>query len=181
MEKKNGDWTIKGTEKIFENEFFKVYNDKVIQPDGKDGEYATIEFVEGVSVLPIDDDGLVYLTRQFRYAVGRESLETVAGGIEDEEPLEAAKREAREELGIEAGEWIPLGAIDADTSILKAPSHQFIARKLSFRKPERDDTEEMESVKMKLDEAVQKVLDGEITHAPSCVLLLKAAISQDKK
>ncbi len=98
MERKNGNWTIKGTEKKFGNDFFKVFEDKVIQPDGKDGNYATIKFVSGVSVLPIDDDDFVYLTKQFRYSAGRETLEVVAGGIENENPLDAAKREVKEEL-----------------------------------------------------------------------------------
>ena len=65
MERKNGNWTIKKTEKKFANDFFKVFNDKVIQPDGKDGSYATIEFVSGVTVLPIDDEDFVYLTNSF--------------------------------------------------------------------------------------------------------------------
>ena len=39
MGRKNGNWTIKGRRKIFENDFFKVFEDEVIQPDGKDGTY----------------------------------------------------------------------------------------------------------------------------------------------
>lgn len=55
MKKKNGNRTIKKRGEIFENDFFKVFEDDIIQPDGKDGKYATIRFVPGVSVLPIDD------------------------------------------------------------------------------------------------------------------------------
>src|SRR4051812_29040722 len=112
MGRKNGNWTIKHTRKIFENDFFKVFEDEVIQPDGKDGKYATIRFVQGAAVLPLDDDGFIYLTKQFRYALGREDLEVVSGAIEDENPSEAARREAREELGIEAEEWTDLGVIE---------------------------------------------------------------------
>lgn len=112
MSKKNGNWTINETENKFENEFFKVSEDKVIPPDGKEGLYATIVIIEGVAVLPIDDDGNAYITRQFRYALGRKNLEAIAGGINKGEPLENAKREAKEELGIEANEWISLGKIE---------------------------------------------------------------------
>lgn len=174
MERKNGNWTIKKTEKKFDNDFFKVFEDKVIRPNGEDGEYATIEFVPGVSVLPIDDEDFVYLTRQFRYSAGRETLEVVAGGIEDESATDAAKREVKEELGINAEEFTEIGTIQLDNSIIKAPSTLFTARKLSFGKPDRDDSEEMETVKISFREAVEKVINGEITHAPSCVLLLKA-------
>jgi 8-oxo-dGTP pyrophosphatase MutT (NUDIX family) len=48
---------------------------------------------------------MAYLTREFRYAIGRESIEVAGGGIDEEEsPLEAARREAREELGVDASE-----------------------------------------------------------------------------
>jgi 8-oxo-dGTP pyrophosphatase MutT (NUDIX family) len=175
MKKKNGDWTIKDTKKIFENDFFKVYEDDVIEPDGKDGKYATIDFPPGVSILPIDDDGNIYITRQFRYALGREDLEAIAGGIEGEGRLQAAKREAREELGIEAGDWKYLGKIESDTGITNSLCHLYLARKLTFKKPKRESTEDIETVKMKLDKAVEKVMKGEITHGQTCVLVLKAA------
>ncbi len=181
MEKKNGNWTIKKTEKKFDNEFFKVFEDKVIRPNGEDGSYATIQFVAGVSVLPIDDEDFVYLTKQFRYVAGRKTLEVVAGGIEDETPLAAAKREIKEELGITAKEFAEIGTIQLDNSIIKAQSTLFTARKLSFGKTDLDDSEEMETVKISFREAVEKVLNGEITHAPSCVLLMQAWLKKSEK
>jgi ADP-ribose pyrophosphatase len=176
MTKKNGDWTIKDTKKIFGNDFFEVFEDNVIQPDGKDGKYATIRLKPGACVLPIDDEGNIYLTKQFRYALGREDLESVAGAIEGESPLEAAKREAREELGIEAEDWTQLGKIESDTSITNSTAYLFLARKLTFQEPEREGTEQIEMVKMRLNDAVQKVLSGEITHGQTCVLILKATL-----
>lgn len=174
MEKKNGNWTIKKTRKVFDNDFFKVFNDQVVRPDGADGDYATIRFVPGVSVLPIDEENLVYLTKQFRYVAGEKTLEVVAGGVEDEEPLAAAKREVKEELGINAEEFEEIGTIQLDNSIIKAASTLFIARKLSFGKSDQDAAEEIETIKITLEEAVEKVVSGEITHAPSCILLMRA-------
>jgi len=174
MSKKNGNWTIKKTKKIFFNDYFKVFQDDVVRPNGKDGKYATIEFVPGVSVLPIDDENFVFLTKQFRYVAGKDTLEVVAGGVEDETPLAAAKREVKEELGITAKEFIKLGTIQLDNSIIKSETTQFIARSLTFGETDGDAAEEMNVVKIKFKEAVEKVLNGEITHAPSCVLILKA-------
>jgi 8-oxo-dGTP pyrophosphatase MutT (NUDIX family) len=176
MEKKNGPWTIKETESVFKNDFIEVFNDQVVQPDGKRGEYATVEMKPGVCILAIDEEENVYLTRQFRYALGAESLETIAGGMDEGSPLENAKREAKEEMGIEADEWIDLGAAETDTSIVNCPAHFFVARKLKFGKPKREGTEAMKPVKMKFDEAVEKVLSGEIKHGASCVLILKAKL-----
>jgi 8-oxo-dGTP pyrophosphatase MutT (NUDIX family) len=181
MEKKNGNWTIKETKQVFDNDFFKVLDDRVIKPNGENGSYATIEFVPGVSVLPIDDEDFVYLTRQFRYSAGQETLEVVAGGIEDESPLDAAKREVKEELGISAEEFDEIGTIQIDNSIIKGQSTLFVARKLTFGETDRDEAEEMETVKISFKDAVEKVFNGEITHAPSCILLLRAWIENQKQ
>ena len=174
MKKKNGEWTIKRTEKIFENDFFKVFEDDVIAPDGKDDKYATIDFPPGVSVLPVDDEGNIYLTRQFRYAPGRECVEAIAGAIENEGRLQAAKREAREELGIEAEDWKYSGKIQSDTGITNSLCHLYLARRLTFKKPNRESSENIKTIKMKLDKAVEKVMKGEITHPQACILILKA-------
>ena len=174
MKKKKGDWTIKDTEKIFENDFFKVFEDDVIAPDGEDDKYATIDFPPGVSVLPIDDEGNIYITRQFRYALGRDTVEAVAGAIEREGRLQAAKREAREELGIEAEDWKYLGKIECDTGITNSLCHLYLARKLTFKTPNPESSESIKTVKMKLDKAVEKVMKGEITHPQACILILKA-------
>lgn len=178
MEKKNGPWKIRESNSIFKNEFIELVNDKVIQPDGKEGEYATVQMKPGVLVLAIDDEENVYLTRQFRYALGAESLEAIAGGMDEGSPEENAKREAKEELGIEADEWISLGGAETDTSIVRSTAHFFVARKLRFSEPKREGTEAMKPVKMKFDEAVEKVLSGEIEHALSCLLILKSRLLQ---
>jgi 8-oxo-dGTP pyrophosphatase MutT (NUDIX family) len=170
MERKNGPWTIRKSEIKYENGHFTVQEDEVTRPDGKPGAYATIHMPPGVGVIAVDDAGNAHLAKQFRYGLGRDSIEIVAGSMENgETPLDAAKRELKEELGIEAKEWTPLGTCDMDTSIVVAPMHLFLARGLSFTEPEREGT-----VSMPLEQAVQMVMTGEITHAPSGVLLFKA-------
>lgn len=175
MARSHGPWTIEGTTLKYRNEHLELREDQVIQPDGEPGTYATVTAPCGVLVLPLDDEGSVYLTRQFRYAIGRESVEVVAGGIEEQEsPLAAARREALEELGIEAAEWSELGTIDVDTSLLYSPMHLFLARRLTFTEPEREGTETIRTVKVPLDEAARMVRESRITHAASCVLILRA-------
>lgn len=178
MTKKNGDWTIKQTKKVFENGFFSVFDDEVIQPDGKEGSYATIDFKPGAAVLPIDEEENIYLTRQFRYALGRIDLEVAAGVIEDESPLEAAQREALEELGIEAEEWQDLGLIEENTSITRSRIYLYAARNLTYKKPKPEGTEEIEVIKMPLKEGIEKVMSGEIMHDLTCLLILKTSLSR---
>jgi ADP-ribose pyrophosphatase len=172
--RKIGDWTQLDTKKIFENDFFTVREDDVIEPDGKNGKYATIDVKSGVAVLPLDDEDNVYLTRQFRYAIERPSVEAIAGSLDDEEPLDGAKREAKEELGIEAREWTPLGKIEVLTSICRSTTYLFLAGGLTFTKPERESTEDIKQLRTTLDEAFEKVISGEIVHADTCVLVVRA-------
>ena len=175
MKTKNGNWTIKERKKKFANGFFTVFEDDVVRPDGKPDTYATIDFLPGIAVLPVDIERSIYLTKQFRYALERKNIEAVCGAIDGETPLDAAKRELKEELGIEAKDWTTLGKIQTDTSITNSTSHLFLARGLTFGTPEREATEDIETVKMPLDEAVEKVNSGEITNGPTCMLILRAA------
>jgi ADP-ribose pyrophosphatase len=134
----------------------------------------------GVTVLPVDANGRVHLVRQFRYALGAESLEAPAGGVDEgESPLDAAKRELKEEMGIEADAWEPVGTVHIDTSIVHCPDHLFVARGLTVGKPDREGTEEMKTVRVSLAEAVEMVVRGEIVQASSCVLILRAARAEE--
>ncbi len=176
MAQKHGPWTIQETSQKYQNSFINVCEDQVLQPDGQPGTYATVTMKPGVAILPIDTNGVVYLTRQFRYAIGKESIEVICGAVEeDEPPLEAAQREIQEELGIKAEEWIDLGIVNLDTSIVHCPVHLFLARQLTFTQTNQEGTETIETLQIAFNAAVQMVRDNAIAHAPSCVLLLKAS------
>ena len=176
MARKHGPWTIKETHRRYRNEWIEVCEDEVTKPDGRPGTYATIKLKDGVEVLALDDDGFVYLAREFRYALGREDTEAVGGTIDDgETPLEAAKRELREEMGIEAEEWAELGRAHHTTSIVDSTTTLFLAQKLRFGEKEEDSTENIKVEKIKLDEAVEMALSDRMTHATSCVLILRVS------
>lgn len=175
--KKNGPWKIKKSKKIYENFWMKFREDEVIFPNGKDGKMAMLEVRNGVSVLPIDEKGNVYLVKQFRYIMQKNSIETCSGAVNDnEDNLTAAKRELKEELGIKAGEWVELGAVNPFTSIVKSYQQMFLARELEFKKDNQDNTENIKLVKKEFKEAVEMVKNGNITHTPSCVLILEAGL-----
>jgi 8-oxo-dGTP pyrophosphatase MutT (NUDIX family) len=173
---RHGPWEIHQRQTRFQNQFIEVVEDAVTRPDGSPGHYTTVSMKAGVTVLPLDSDGNVHLARQFRYAAGRQTLELPTGAVEaGEEPLDAARRELREELGIESHQLTSLAAVDLDTSIVRCTAWLFLAQGLHTTAPDPDPTEAIERVSMPFHEALQLVMDGQITHAPSCVLLLKAA------
>jgi ADP-ribose pyrophosphatase len=176
--KQHGPWRIVESHHVYQDAWIRVRKDEVIRPDGKPGMHSVVTLKPGITVLAVDDDGNVYLTEEFHYGVGRTTVEAVSGGIEpDELPLGAAKRELREELGIEAEEWLDLGVVDPFTASVVSPTQLYLARKLRFGDQSPEGTEQIQCVKMTLAEAVQKVITSEITHGPSCVVILKAAMN----
>jgi len=177
MTRTKGPWLVEETVHRYKNNWLELNEDRVIRPDGTPGSFATVRMKPGVSVLAMDDDGSVYLTIEYKYAVERESIEVVSGGIDEgESTIAAARRELREELGLEAAEWTELGFVDPFTSAINSPAALFLARQISVFEATPEGTEVIKLLRLALSDAVQMVMDGRITHGPSCVLILKAAL-----
>jgi ADP-ribose pyrophosphatase len=171
---RHGPWTITHSHPIYQDPWIRVVRDDVIRPDGLPGTYSTVQLKAGVTAIALDDAEHVLLTREFHYAVGRVTLEGASGGIESDESAEqAAARELLEELGIRAGRWTDLGTVDPFTAAILSPTRMFLARDLDFQPPQLEGTEQIECVRMPLSEAIQLVLDSQITHGATCVALLK--------
>ena len=173
----HGPWKIKQSNEVYQDPFIKVRLDAVVRPDGKDGQHVVVEMKPGVCVLAIDESENVYLTREFHYGVGRYSLEAVSGGIEPgENPDLTAQRELQEEIGLEAKHWEHVGTVDPFTTIVVSPTRLYIVRGLSETPKDPEGTEIIETVVLPLNDAVKMVEQGEITHAPTCVVLLQAKL-----
>lgn len=170
----HGPWTVVASRVVYSDPWIDVRKDDVIRPDGKPGTYSVVAVRRGVTVLALDDEGVLHLTEEFHYGVGRVTLEGVSGGMEaGEEPLQTARRELAEELGIHARNWTDLGTVDPFTSSVDSPTRMFLARSLSHGPSNPEGTELIRCVKVPLAEAVAMVLDSRITHAPTCVAILK--------
>ena len=68
-------WTVLKSDQKYCRDILEVCEDQVIDAQGKEGTYSTVKMPPGICVIPFDDEGFVYLTREFRYALGRESIE----------------------------------------------------------------------------------------------------------
>ena len=173
--KQHGPWQIIEHSEVYRDPWLRVTCDNVIRPDGEPGTHSVVEIKPGVSVLAVDERQHVFLTEEFHYAVGRTTTETVSGGIEPgEQPQESAARELQEEIGLTARRWDHVATVDPLTASVTSPTQLFIARDLQQVETNPEGTELIRRLRVPLAEAVKMVLDGRITHAPSCVLILLA-------
>jgi ADP-ribose pyrophosphatase len=177
----HGPWTIKQSDDVYADPFIQVRVDQVIRPDGNDGQHVVVMMKPGVCVLALDEANNVYLTSEFHYGVGRYSLEAVSGGIEPGEDRElTARRELQEEIGLNAKHWEHIGSVDPFTTIVVSPTQLYLVGGLSSAPRNPEGTELIDTEVMPLDEAIESIDRGGITHAPTCVLLLQAKIRQLK-
>src|SRR5271168_1526578 len=132
--------------------------DSVILPRGTEAIYEYVEIKNGSSTLAMEDNGDVWLVREWKYAIDRPSLEVVSGGLEPgEAPLDGARRELREEAGLTASEWMQVGFVDPFTTMLRCPNYMFVARGLTAVAWDPEEAEIIERVRMPLKEAVDQV------------------------
>jgi len=144
--------------------YLTVESHTVELPDGRVIEdWPYVISPDYINVVPVTPEGEFLCFRQTKYAVEGLSLAPVGGYIEPgEDPLPAAQRELREEMGYEAAEWIPLGSYRVGANRGIATGHLFLA--LGARhvaEPHSDDLEEQELLRLSLAEMEEALSRGE--------------------
>ncbi len=171
-------WKLISSRKLFENPWFTVEEDQVINPAGDEVSYGKILLNNiAVGIVPLDSDGYTWLVGQTRYVPDVYSWEIPMGGSPlGEEILATAKRELKEETGLSAETWTPLLHVHTSNSITNEEGYVFVAEGLQMGETAFEDSEDITVKKIPLSEAIQMALAGEITDAISVAALFKLAI-----
>jgi 8-oxo-dGTP pyrophosphatase MutT (NUDIX family) len=173
-------WRRRSRDVAYENQWITVWHDDVTRPDGGPGIYGVVHFRSvAVGVVPIDDSDQVTLVGQYRYTLDAWSWEIPEGGVPfGEDPLDGARRELREETGIEAAVWQEIGRFHLSNSISDEAAVAYIATGLTRGEPSPDETEALEVRQVTFDEALAMTLDGRITDALSVLALQRVGLAR---
>lgn len=171
-------WKQQSNRQIFENPWFRVEQDDVINPGGGLSHYGKILFKNiAIGIVPLDENNNTWLVGQYRYVPDCYSWEIpMGGGPLNVDPLESAKRELSEETGLSAASWETLMHLHTSNSVTDERGIVYVARELSQGATAFEETEDLKVMRLPLKEAVERVIAGEITDAVSVAALLRLAL-----
>jgi 8-oxo-dGTP pyrophosphatase MutT (NUDIX family) len=168
-------WQTLGTRIVYDNHWLRLREDTVIRPDGREGTYSVVEMRPSVGILALNEADEVAMVTQWRYTLGRSSVEIPTGGSETSDPdlRAAAARELREETGLSARHWRELGFVDNCNGVTTDVAHIFLATDLQAGVATPDPEEQVTLSWLPFGQAVSDVLAGSITEAVSVAAILK--------
>ena len=172
------EFTVLSTEDVYVGRIIALRVDEVAMPGGSHARREVVEHHGAVSIVALDDDDQVTLIHQYRHPLGRRIWELPAGLIDHlgEDPLESAKRELVEEVGLAAENWSVLVDVAASPGFTDEVIRVYLATGLTVVDRELLGDEEADLVmrKVPLAEAVRMALAGEIVNGASVSGILAA-------
>ncbi|MBR1421008.1 MAG: NUDIX hydrolase [Selenomonadaceae bacterium] len=146
-------------------------------PNGHEAVREWIKHPGASAVVPILPNGDVILVRQFRYPIGKVTLEVPAGKLDKpgEDPILCAERELSEETGYVAKKIWKLTTIATSFGFSDEWIHLYAAKDLTKGQQHPDEDEFINVVKMPLDDAVALIHEGKIYDSKSVVSILMLA------
>lgn len=166
------EWQTLGA-RVLHDDVIRIEEHDVRTPDGREYVFPVIISPGFAKVVPLLPTGDVVLVRQFRYAMGMETLEVPAGALDaEEDPLDCARRELGEETLLRSDSIELLGEFSTSPGRMNERGYIFLARNC-VPDPTAHQHEPTEPIAMPLEDAIG-LIGTEILAAPSSLALLLA-------
>jgi 8-oxo-dGTP pyrophosphatase MutT (NUDIX family) len=170
-------WRVTGSAPLHDNPWFSLTHYTAIAPTGRPANYYLQAYKNlAVGVVALHEDATLTLVGQWRFPFNAYSWELPEGGApHDEDPLEGAKRELREEAGLEAADWRPILSMQLSNSTSDEFCLCYLATGLSpaAAEAEPDETEALAVARVPFREALDAVIGGKIQDAITVASLLR--------
>lgn len=156
-------WKKIRSESDYNGKRIKIRKDFFKLPNGDETDFTVLERGEIVAILPITSRNEIVVVEQYRPAVNKITIDIPGGGVNSKEsPLEAAKRELREETGITAGKIFKLGIFYPDSGRSEQIRHIYAATNLKFDKQVLDEGEFINIKKIPYEKLKNMILKKDI-------------------
>jgi 8-oxo-dGDP phosphatase len=180
-------YEVLNSAEVYRGRRFALRRDEVVMPGGEPAVREVLVHPGAVVIAAVDEVDRIVLVRQYRHPIGRFQWEIPAGLLDvDGEPAPAAaRRELAEETGLQATEWHTLTDLATSPGISSETVRVFLARGLSdVDDADRyvahgDEEADMTVERIALDDAVKRVLAGELINAATVAGVLAAARARD--
>lgn len=176
-------WIGKSSETVFENNWIELKRHDVITPKGDESTYGVVHFKNiAVGVIPVIGNDIV-LVGQHRFPINLYSWEIPEGGCPfGEKPEDAARRELKEETGMECDELKLILTMHLSNSVTNEYAQVFVAEGARYAgAAEPCDTEVLQIKQIPLETAVMMVKTGEITDSMSVAGILALWLKKIEK
>lgn len=163
---------------VYEGKLFRVLQDHLIEPGGRESHRDVIRHNGSVVILAVDPakhkkDPWVVIERQYRHAAGQFLWELPAGKLDPgESPLQGAVRELAEETGYQAKKWSALVEYFASPGFLGESMKVFLAEGLIAGDAHPEADEQIDFRLVKLSDLLEMVDKGKIIDGKTLTTVL---------
>ena len=168
-------WTAGPPRRLHDNPYFAVDAYDAVAPTGRAAAYWVHHQKNlAVGVIPLFPNGDIMLVGQWRFPFGTYSWELPEGGVPPgETALDGARRELREEVGLEARDWQPILRMQLSNSSSDEVCEVFLATGLVEVPTDPDPTEMLTSARVPFHEALAAAVEGRILDSITVAALLR--------